>query len=364
MSILSPSSPASSTSSAPAVTGEAPPVREAPLAGREALNSRGGSPLVREAEHLSAALQRARAAVSRVIIGQEEIIEQTLITLLCGGHALLVGLPGLGKTSLVHAVSRALEMPAGRIQFTPDLLPGDILGSEILEENGAERGFRFVHGPIFCSLLMADEINRASPRTQSALLQGMQEKHVTIAGRRYDLPKPFHVLATQNPIEQEGTYPLPEAQLDRFLMHIEMRYPEAAKERRILIETTGDTPPQVEAALRLDELEQAQRLVRRMPVGERLVDMILRLIRSARPSGEEGEETILWGPSSRGGQALMLACRARALLDGRLAPSAEDVHALAVPILRHRMALRFEALAKGVKVEALIQERCAAADAA
>ena len=338
------------------------------------MNSNGLSPeaaqasapapaIVQEAEQLSAVLQRAQSAIAGAILGQDEVVEQVLITLLCGGHALLVGLPGLGKTSLVHAAARALDMQAGRIQFTPDLLPGDILGSEILEDGeDGRRRFRFVPGPIFCRLLMADEINRASPRTQSALLQGMQEKYITVAGNRYDLPSPFHVLATQNPIEQEGTYPLPEAQLDRFLMHIELHYPDAGTEQRILVETTGETPLQARAAMDVETLQRAQLLVRRMPVGEKVVRMILHLIRSARPEANGEREQILWGPSSRAGQALMLACRARALLQGRFAPSAEDVHALAVPILRHRMALRFEALADGVRVETLILERCDQAD--
>ncbi|MCY4038242.1 MAG: MoxR family ATPase [Hyphomicrobiales bacterium] len=318
--------------------------------------------LVLEAESLCASLQRARDAIAGAILGQDEVIEQTLITLLCGGHALLVGLPGLGKTSLVHATARALGMQEGRIQFTPDLLPGDILGSEILEDgDDGRRSFRFLPGPIFCRLLMADEINRASPRTQSALLQGMQEKFITVAGKRYDLPTPFHVLATQNPIEQEGTYPLPEAQLDRFLMHIEMRYPNLETEQRILIETTGEDPLEANAALSVEDLLRAQTLVRRMPVGERVANMILRLIRSARPD-DGTDDQILWGPSSRAGQALMLASRARALLQGRFAPSSEDVHALAVPILRHRMALRFEAIAAGTRVEDLILERANRAD--
>lgn len=331
------------------------------------LSTTSGSPetedeLVREAENLCASLQRARDAIAEAILGQDEVIEQTLITLLCGGHALLVGLPGLGKTSLVHATARALDMQEGRIQFTPDLLPGDILGSEILEDgDDGRRSFRFLPGPIFCRLLMADEINRASPRTQSALLQGMQEKFITVAGKRYDLPTPFHVLATQNPIEQEGTYPLPEAQLDRFLMHIEMRYPNLEIEQRILVETTSEKPLEANAALSIEDLLRAQTLVRRMPVGEQVANMILRLIRSARPD-EDTDGQILWGPSSRAGQALMLASRARALLQGRFAPSAEDIHALAVPILRHRMALRFEAIAAGTRVEDLILERADRAD--
>ena len=219
-----------------------------------------------------------------MIFGQEEVVERTLITVLCGGHGMLVGVPGLAKTKLVEALGIVLGLDARRIQFTPDLMPSDILGSEVLEEGqGGKRSFRFIPGPIFGQLLMADEINRASPRTQSALLQAMQEQHVTVAGSRHDMPKPFHVLATQNPIEQEGTYPLPEAQLDRFLMQIDVDYPDSAAERRIVFETTGVEEAKPKQAMTSDELIAAQRLVRRLPVGESVVDAILKLVRSARP---------------------------------------------------------------------------------
>jgi len=276
---------------------------------------------------------------------------------LAGGHALLVGLPGLAKTKLVETMGTVLGLDARRIQFTPDLMPSDILGSEVLEESqGGKRSFRFIAGPIFAQLLMADEINRASPRTQSALLQAMQEQHVTVAGARHDVPRPFHVLATQNPLEQEGTYPLPEAQLDRFLMQIDIDYPNHEAERRILFETTGNEEVRPSAAMSADELIAAQRLVRRLPVGESVVETILALVRSARPGPEGGEigKLIAWGPSPRASQALMLAVRARAMLQGRLAPSADDVLALAEPVLKHRMALTYKARADGQSIEAVI----------
>ena len=306
--------------------------------------------IVRAAETTATHIAAAKAAVGAVIFGQEDVVERTLITVLCGGHGMLVGVPGLAKTKLVEALGTVLGLDARRIQFTPDLMPSDILGSEVLEEGqGGKRSFRFIPGPIFGQLLMADEINRASPRTQSALLQAMQEQHVTVAGSRHDMPKPFHVLATQNPIEQEGTYPLPEAQLDRFLMQIDVDYPDAAAERRIVFETTGVEEAKAKAAMTSDELIAAQRLVRRLPVGESVVDAILKLVRSARPGPDAGDlgKLIAWGPSPRASQALMLVARARALLDGRLAPSIDDVMAMAEPVLKHRMALTFAARADG-----------------
>ena len=313
--------------------------------------------IVRAAESSAESVRSAKAAIGTVIFGQDKVIEQALITILSGGHALLVGVPGLAKTKLVETMGTALGLDAKRIQFTPDLMPSDILGTEVLEESQAgKRSFRFVSGPVFGQLLMADEINRASPRTQSALLQAMQEQHVTVAGTRYDLPRPFHVLATKNPIEQEGTYPLPEAQLDRFLMEIDVDYPDRAAERRILFETTGAEEARPKQAMNADELMAAQRLVRRLPVGESVVEAILALVRSARPGPEGGEaaKLIAWGPSPRASQALMLAVRARALLDGRLAPSIDDVLDLASPVLKHRMALTFTARAEGEGVEAVI----------
>ena len=314
--------------------------------------------LGQEISQLGGKIAQVRESIGRVIIGQNAVVDQTLITILSGGHALLVGVPGLAKTRLAAAMGTVLGLHNNRIQFTPDLMPADILGSEVLEEGaGGKRGFRFIHGPVFCQLLMADEINRASPRTQSALLQAMQEHHVTVAGQRYDLPLPFHVLATQNPLEQEGTYPLPEAQLDRFLLQIDVDYPDAMSERRMLLATTGIEEAAVEQVMNDGELGAAQRLVRRLPVGEAVIDAILRLVRSARPDEAampEIRQHVAWGPGPRASQALMLAVRARALLDGRYSPSIEDVAALAGPVLRHRMALNFSARADGVSIASVI----------
>jgi MoxR-like ATPase len=313
--------------------------------------------IVRAAESTAAHVRAAKAAIGTVIFGQDKVLEQALVTILSGGHALLLGVPGLAKTKLVDTMGTVLGLDARRIQFTPDLMPSDILGTEVLEESQTgKRSFRFISGPVFAQLLMADEINRASPRTQSALLQAMQEQHVTVAGTRHDLPKPFHVLATQNPLEQEGTYPLPEAQLDRFLMEIDVGYPDRDAERRILFETTGSEETRPKSAMTAEDLMAAQRLVRRLPVGESVVDAILSLVRSARPGpdGGEGANLIAWGPSPRASQSLMLAVRARALLDSRLAPSIDDVIELAEPILKHRMALTFAARAEGETIEAVI----------
>jgi MoxR-like ATPase len=313
--------------------------------------------IVRMAEATAEHVRAAKAAIGTVIFGQDKVVEQTLVTILCGGHAVLLGVPGLAKTKLVETLGTVLGLDAKRIQFTPDLMPSDILGTEVLEESQAgKRSFRFISGPVFAQLLMADEINRASPRTQSALLQAMQEQHVTVAGARHDLPKPFHVLATQNPLEQEGTYPLPEAQLDRFLMEIDVGYPDRDAERKILFETTGSEETRAKPAMTADDLMAAQRLVRRLPVGDSVVEAILKLVRSARPGPEGGDaaKMIAWGPSPRASQALMLAVRARALLDGRLAPSIDDVLDLAEPVLKHRMALTFTARAEGETIEAVV----------
>ena len=313
--------------------------------------------IVRAAETTAGHIRSAKAAVGAVIFGQEKVVDHALVTILSGGHALLIGVPGLAKTKLVDTLGTVLGLDARRIQFTPDLMPSDILGSEVLEESaGGRRSFRFIPGPVFAQLLMADEINRASPRTQSALLQAMQEQHVTVAGARHDLPKPFHVLATQNPLEQEGTYPLPESQLDRFLMEIDVDYPDLESERRILFDTTGADEAKAKPAMTAEDLMAAQRLVRRLPVGESVVEAILTLVRSARPGPEGGEaaRAIAWGPGPRASQALMLAVRARALLDGRLAPSVDDVLDLAEPVLKHRMALTFSARAEGETVAAVI----------
>ncbi|MBJ3775955.1 AAA family ATPase [Acuticoccus mangrovi] len=312
-------------------------------------------------KEIDAAVERlgaAKAEVDRIIFGQGDVVERSLIAVLCGGHALLVGVPGLAKTKLVSTLGTVLGLDDRRIQFTPDLMPSDILGAEVLEQAASgERAFRFIKGPVFAQLLMADEINRASPRTQSALLQAMQEGFVTVAGTPHALPTPFHVLATQNPLEQEGTYPLPEAQLDRFLMQIDVVYPHRDAERRILLDTTGVEDATPAAILTREELMSFQTLVRRIPVGEAVVDAILDLIRSARPEdNEDMADKIAWGPGPRAGQALMLAVRARAMLTGRLAPSRDDVTALAEPILQHRMALTYTARADGHTVKGIIAE--------
>ncbi len=311
--------------------------------------------IVAEAETAMARIAAAKAEIGRIIFGQEAVVEQTLVTLIAGGHGLLVGVPGLAKTKLVATLGTVLGLDARRIQFTPDLMPSDILGAEVLEQApDGSRSFRFIRGPIFAQLLMADEINRASPRTQSALLQAMQEHHVTVAGARHDLPAPFHVLATQNPLEQEGTYPLPEAQLDRFLLQIDVYYPDRDAERRILLETTGIDDAEARPVLAPGEIAAFQRLVRSLPVGESVVEAILDLVRSARPGEGRAAEAIAWGPGPRASQALMLAVRARALIDGRLAPSVDDVVALAEPVLKHRMALTFSARAEGATLRGVI----------
>ena len=315
--------------------------------------------LVAEIEQVGARLSQAREMVGRRIIGQDAAVEQVLIAILCGGHALLVGVPGLAKTRLVETLGTVLGLDAHRVQFTPDLMPADILGAEVLE-TGADgtRAFRFIDGPIFCQLLMGDEINRASPRTQSALLQAMQEHEVSVAGQRRPLPRPFHVLATQNPIEQEGTYPLPEAQLDRFLLQVDLDYPDRDAERRIILATTGVDDARAEPVLDAAALVSAQRLVRRLPVGETVVDTVLDLVRAARPGTPEAHpmvtQQVSWGPGPRAAQALMLAVRARALLAGRLVPDLSDVAALARPVLIHRMALGFAARAEGRTLDQLI----------
>jgi MoxR-like ATPase len=317
----------------------------------------GTAALVAAIEGLGQRIGAVRAEIGRVIFGQDEVVDQTLITLLCGGHALLVGVPGLGKTRLVETLGVVLGLGTKRVQFTPDLMPPDILGSEVLEEHEGKRAFRFVPGPVFCQLLMADEINRASPRTQSALLQAMQEHRVTVGGVEHALPRPFHVLATQNPIEQEGTYPLPEAQLDRFLLEVTVGYPALAAERTMLLATTGAAAATPRAVMTTDILLAAQALIRRMPVGESVLDGILSIVRGGRPESTDDETVrkhVAWGPGPRAAQALILACRARALLDGRLAPSLDDVAALARPVLRHRMALSFSARADGVALADVI----------
>ena len=318
------------------------------------------SALEKKLETASTKLDKVRSEISNIVIGQDTVVDLSLAAVLSGGHALLVGVPGLAKTLLVETLSTVLGLDGKRIQFTPDLMPADIIGSEVLEENAkGKRSFRFIPGPVFCQLLMADEINRASPRTQSALLQAMQERFVTVAGERHDLPAPFHVLATQNPIEQEGTYPLPEAQLDRFLFQIDVDYPKADTEREILLATTGTKQGAAKKVMTPKQLMDMQALVRSMPIGNTVVDCILSLVRNARPDQSEFDfikDTVVWGPGPRAGQALMLAARARALLDGRISPSVDDVLALAAPVLKHRMALSFAARADGANLDDLISK--------
>ncbi|MGH1378240.1 MAG: AAA family ATPase [Alphaproteobacteria bacterium] len=305
-------------------------------------------------------LNEAKEEITKVIIGQDDTVDQTLVTLISGGHVLLVGVPGLAKTLLVETVAKVFGLNSSRVQCTPDLMPADIIGSEILEEDAkGKRSFRFIEGPIFTQLFMADEINRASPRTQSALLQAMQEKEISIAGKTRELPEPFHVLATQNPIEQEGTYPLPEAQLDRFMMQINVDYPDAKSEREIILSTTTNKSNDVKAVINGESLQEIQHLVREMPISDGVVDMILTLVRSLRPGESTSDlvnEYVTWAPGPRGAQGLMLAVRARALLQGRNAPLEEDVIALSTPILRHRMALNFKARAQDITIDNIISD--------
>jgi len=313
--------------------------------------------LTRDIDAVLERVGEARAEIASIVMGQERVVDLSLTVLLAGGHGLLIGVPGLAKTKLVETLGVVVGLDARRVQFTPDLMPSDILGSEVMEEShDGRRAFRFLRGPIFAQLLMADEINRASPRTQSALLQAMQEHHVTVAGVRHDLPQPFHVLATQNPLEQEGAYPLPEAQLDRFLLQIDVGYPSREAERRILIATTGEREKQPRPVMTADDLLRAQRLVRQAPVGEKVVEAILDLVRAARPGEGDPElsQGIGWGPGPRAAQALMLAARAQALVDGRLSPSLDDIAQLAEPALKHRMALTFAARADGETIPAVI----------
>jgi len=304
-------------------------------------------------------LAKARAEIGKVIFGQNSVIDQTLVTLVSGGHLLLIGVPGLAKTLLVDTTAKVLGLDTARVQCTPDLMPADILGSEVLEEGAdGKRSFRFIKGPIFTQLLMADEINRASPRTQSALLQAMQEKEVTVSGKAYDVPKPFHVLATQNPIEQEGTYPLPEAQLDRFLMQADVDYPARDAERDMLIATTTNNVRTASAVLKPEELLEIQSLVRDMPIGDSVVDAILTLVRRGRPDSGASDivkDYVAWAPGPRAAQALMLAVRASALIDGREAPSVDDVIDLAEPVLKHRMALNYKARGSGITLQNVIR---------
>ena len=299
-----------------------------------------------------AQLTTLRAAIGQAIVGQHEVVEQLLIGLLAGGHCLLEGVPGLGKTLLVRSLGQALALQFRRIQFTPDLMPSDILGTEILEEDHGtgRRHFKFQPGPVFTNLLLADELNRTPPKTQAALLEAMQEHTVSYAGVTHALPEPFFVLATQNPLEQAGTYPLPEAQLDRFLLHVRVDYPDEAEERAILVNTTGSASARVPEVLDGAAVLALQALVREVHVGADLVDWINRLVRATRPAHspvEAVKQWVRWGAGPRAGQSLVLAAKARALLHGRYAATREDIAALAAPVMRHRLLLSFTAEAEG-----------------
>lgn len=311
---------------------------------------------------LQSRFTQAQDSLKHFIFGQDLVIEQVMTALLSGGHVLLVGLPGLAKTMLVTSLASVTGLKSSRIQSTPDLMPGDILGVEILDEDAkGKRSFRFVKGPVFTNLLIADEINRASPRTQSALLQAMQEKHVTVAGKDHKIPAPFHVIATQNPIEQDGTYPLPEAQLDRFFMEIHVDYPAREAEKQML-GLTGQALPKLKPVMSAKEFQDAQASIHDIPVGEKVVDSILELISQLRPDDTKHaqvKELVEWAPGPRGSQALLIGAKARAFLRGQEAASIEDVLDIAVPVLQHRMALSFAARSENITAKKLIEEICA-----
>ncbi|KAA9346285.1 MULTISPECIES: AAA family ATPase [Larkinella] len=311
---------------------------------------------VEAAEALNEAYKRLKSEISKVVIGQEETVRLLLTAIFCQGHCLLVGVPGLAKTLLIQTIAGALDLSFNRIQFTPDLMPSDILGSETLDQ---ERRFKFIKGPVFANIILADEINRTPPKTQSALLEAMQEYSVTIAGQKYPLERPFFVLATQNPIEQEGTYPLPEAQLDRFMFNVFLDYPSYQSELDIVKSTTNDAKYQVQKVLSGDELLAFQHLVRRVPVVDNVVEYAVKLVHKTRPNTEMGSpdaNTYLeWGAGPRASQALILAAKCNALLNGKYSPDIEDVRAVAYPIIRHRIVRNFKAEAEGITVDQLIK---------
>lgn len=312
---------------------------------------------VAAAEALNESYQKLRAEIGKVIIGQEETVRLLLTAIFCQGHCLLVGVPGLAKTLLIQTISDALDLSFNRIQFTPDLMPSDILGAETLDN---ERNFRFIKGPVFANIILADEINRTPPKTQSALLEAMQEYSVTVAGQKHALSRPFFVLATQNPIEQEGTYPLPEAQLDRFMFMIYLDYPSYADELGIVKATTSDKKPVVNQVISAQEIQEFQQLVRRVPVTDNVIEYAVKLVHRTRPQGEmaapEAKSYLEWGAGPRASQALILAAKCNALLNGKYSPDIEDVKAVALPILRHRMVRNFKAEAEGITVENLVQK--------
>ena len=298
--------------------------------------------------------------LSKLVFGQEEVIKQIIISILANGHALLVGLPGLAKTRMVNNLGLILGLDTKRVQFTPDLMPGDVIGTEILDENRQkEQKFIFIKGPVFSQLLLADEINRASPRTQSALLQSMQEKQVTVAGKNYDLPRPFHVLATQNPIDQEGTYPLPEAQLDRFLMNIKISYPDKDAEKKILLLSGDNIEKHPDTILSAKDLINIQDFIRKIPVGNDVLDHILQIVENTRPETTKFDSvrnSVLWGPSPRAAMALLAASKAKAFLENRASPSFFDIQSLIKPVLSHRMKLKLVAESDGVFLDKLLED--------
>lgn len=310
---------------------------------------------VEAADALSAAYKKLKTEISTIVIGQEEVITQVLTGIFCQGHSLLVGVPGLAKTLLVQTIATSLDLQFKRIQFTPDLMPSDIVGAETMDK---ERNFKFVKGPIFANIILADEINRTPPKTQSALLESMQEYSVTIAGQRYDLPRPFFVLATQNPIEQEGTYPLPEAQLDRFMFNIQLTYPAFKDEVEVVKSTTSDEPKKINKVLTGEEIAYFQHLVRRVPIADNVVEYAVRLANKTRPGVAGGSpiatEFLEWGAGPRASQYLVLGAKCNALLHNKYSPDIEDVQAIAKPVLRHRIVRNFKAEAEGITVDALI----------
>ncbi len=307
---------------------------------------------IEAAEALKTAKENILNQLRKRIIGQDEVIEQLLIALFSQGHCLLVGVPGLAKTLLISTFAQILELPFNRIQFTPDLMPSDIIGTDIIEEGEAgKRAFRFINGPVFANVVLADEINRTPPKTQAALLQAMQEYQVTAGGRTYPLELPFFVLATQNPIEQEGTYPLPEAQLDRFMFHITLDYPDKAAEKEIVMTTTAAYEPEIEAVITGEEVLRIQKVVRKVPIAEAIVDYAVELNRQTRPDSDALDfiqDWVQWGAGPRASQYLVLGAKARAILNGRYHVAYEDIKAVAVPVLRHRILTNFNAEADGI----------------
>lgn len=309
------------------------------------------------ANALAAGYKKLKAEISKIVIGQEEVVKQVLTSIFCQGHSLLVGVPGLAKTLLVQTIATSLDLQFKRIQFTPDLMPSDIVGAETMDK---ERNFKFVMGPIFANIILADEINRTPPKTQAALLESMQEYAVTIAGLRYELPRPFFVLATQNPIEQEGTYPLPEAQLDRFMFHIQLTYPSFKDEVEVVKSTTSDETRSVNKVLTGEEISYYQHLVRRVPVADNVIEYAVSLVNKTRP-GVTGGSTIAndyleWGAGPRASQYLVMGAKCNALLSGKYSPDIEDVQAIAKPVLRHRIVRNFKAEAEGISVDNLIEK--------